>query len=315
MATESAHGDIRFHWFPSTSIPYPPSTNFPKDAKIRIGAAIKANTTCRPDERTRWRWSERFLGNLGVQPSRWYRNQRQGGFSAGQYFNLNYIQVYSKVPGRTLKEAQMSHPEWPTYPFLQAFWGVQVSFCTGVARRVRLRELLADTIPAYMHSLLWRPPEWKKLQKEGFIDALQADDVDLQEWFEERPGKLQTEARDIIRRVLSSLQCTGVNDNSDMVVGWIIPEKQFRRFSMPCKDQNAWAKILADSEDCATFAYVTATCLETDCVKCQKATIWENKLWALGTAVSCYNGPNTDQEMDEDGTTTPELMDGDFFNR
>ncbi len=57
-----------------------------------------------------------------------------------------------KKAGLSKKSADLEYP-----------YGVQDSAYTGIARRVRLRNLLADVLPVYVAGLVSKPPLWKVL--------------------------------------------------------------------------------------------------------------------------------------------------------
>jgi hypothetical protein len=57
-----------------------------------------------------------------------------------------------------------------------------------------------------------------------------------------------------------------------------------------CEKTSLWARILADSEDCATFACITPLCIEIEKHKCRglEAAPWHNISKLLDTAVCQY---------------------------
>ena len=63
----------------------------------------------------------------------------------------------------------MRSPHQIDLAFLSPNCRLQVSFCTGVARRVALRELLADVMVAFVVSRLAKPNLWEKLKTQHAI--------------------------------------------------------------------------------------------------------------------------------------------------
>ena len=60
-----------------------------------------------------------------------------------------------------------------------------------------------------------------------------------------------------------------------------------RGVKIPCKGETSWAHIVADAEDCATFAYLTLKCFETSYVKCRGTLrAWQNESKMLVTEIS-----------------------------
>lgn len=294
----------KFHWSPASQPCGSFAKTFDPCTKILIGSGIKTNVACLADENQRWLNSGELLENLGTFQGHWEAAQRQAGIQAGQYFNVSYLETWAKTPTATLKQIQLGHPDNHLLPFLESYWGLQVSFCTGIARRVPLRELLADIMPAFVESLIPIPELWDNLlNKYKILNAFYAEN--LQEWLGELTHDCQKQVAVIIRSILSVLQHTGVDKKGEkFVIAWIRKKKPFQCFKIGCEKESYWARILADSTDCATFAYVTSKCLETDGYKCRGPTaIWHNQSALLGTSV-CRHKPNGPSNQDP-GTTLP----------
>lgn len=277
----------RFHWSRDTELLKSLMKAFSMRAKILIGSTIIVNDTCHSDESQRWLSSNEFLENLGTFGHSWESTQRQASIQGGQYLNVQFNQTWNKFPGKPLKQVQLSLPDNHLLPFLQSSWGLQVSFCTGVGRRVPLRELIADVMPAFVETLFPIPQQWECLKvKHKIIDAFRSDA--LQIWLSQLPRECQELVARIVRHILSVLQYTGIDKRGEnLVVAWIQRNKPFQCFKIPCERESYWARILMDSEDCATFAYITPKCLETNALKCRgPAAVWQNASALLETAVS-----------------------------
>ena len=126
---------------------------FDPRTKIIIGALVTVNEKCSIDERKCWLDSCSALEPLGTFAARWELNERQGGIQAGQYVVGQFNQTWCKIQGKTLKQFQLEQEDDLLLPFLESTWGLQVSFCTSVARRVPLRELVADMLPIFAKTL------------------------------------------------------------------------------------------------------------------------------------------------------------------
>ncbi|KAF2146334.1 uncharacterized protein K452DRAFT_109119 [Aplosporella prunicola CBS 121167] len=248
----------KYHWFPSATISPDPKATFGKCIKIQIGAGVEANDDCRYNEKIRLTFSEPFLENLGTVQSGWEIQQRQMALQGGNYVVVQLAQTWAKRPTRTLKQAELSRGYWPTFPFLQEFWGLQVSFCTGISQRVRLRVLIANVMLPWIQCQLSIPPEWDNLAAADIIEAFKNDKTDLQQWLTERTREQQHATIRIIQGILDDMKHTGIDSNGDFVVAWIRPEKGLKCFRIPCEGKTIWAKMLADSEDSATFAYINS---------------------------------------------------------
>ncbi|KAI9732436.1 MAG: hypothetical protein M1834_001644 [Cirrosporium novae-zelandiae] len=165
-------------------------------------------------------------------------------------------------------------------------WGLQVSLCTVVGRRVLLHELVMDLMPAFMDALNPEPLLWKTY-KANILNAFRRNT--LREWLGTQPPCCQILVIEIVREILGSIISTGIDKGKEnFVIAWIY-SREIICFKIPCENESYWARILADSECCATFAYITSKCLETDDVKCLGSNSgWHNTSPLLETAV-CHH--------------------------
>jgi hypothetical protein len=130
-----------YHW----SQKHDPSKNSKTcklDEHIAIGA-VKIHLSCPLDpERCRY-VSAPYFSNLGTEADYWAVTERQLRLQGAQYVGVQVGNVYSKVKGRSLKRLLLDN--WrimPDFRILEQPWGLQVSLCTGLARRVPLTHLI-----------------------------------------------------------------------------------------------------------------------------------------------------------------------------
>jgi hypothetical protein len=264
---------------------------FSRAAKARIAGGVVENQECHANPTTLLQKAAVMLEDMGTFPSYWELAERQGGIGvqAGQtgVVALQFNQTWKKMAGRT-KKASILGQNTIYIPDLDAFFGVQVSVCTGVARRVRLRDLLADIVPAYVTGLVTKPPLWKSLLSQNMIQALRESSIS--DWLERLDYAHQQAFEALVIAVLHLLRDTGVDrKGQNFSIACIQPHLPFKCFKIPCKNESYWARMLADSEETATFAYVTTQCLETCNMKCSGLSVsWTNSTSLLSTAVSCY---------------------------
>ncbi|MCJ1399545.1 hypothetical protein MMC11_002747 [Xylographa trunciseda] len=278
-----------FHWDRHPVDHETLKTRFDSRTKILI-AATELNELCPLDQFQSWPVCTNSMKNLGTCQDYWRLAQMQAGSQAGQYIMLQFNGTWVKQDGITLKDRQLNAAPGTIYlPFLDSLWGLQVSLCTGVARRVLIREMLADVMVAYVENRLPVPPLWKDLLNDHAI-LRHFREPNLTTWFQKLPPELQTLVVHIVRYILGILGDTGYDrQNDELVIAWPFPEDPFRCFRIPCRnDLHLWTKALADSEDCATFAYITPKCLEdTNGQSCRRVPIvqWQNRAVSLNTAV------------------------------
>lgn len=82
---------------------------------------------------------------------------------------------------------------------------------------------------------------------------------------------------------------TGIDKKGDnLVIGCIQPNIAFHCFRIPCTKENYWTRMLTDSDEVATFAYITMDCLETRHLHCRApSSRWANSTELFWTAVAC----------------------------
>jgi hypothetical protein len=202
---------------------------------------------------------------------------------------MNFAQTWVKRLGQT-KKSNILAKRSLSIADLEGPFAVQVSFCTGIARRVRLRELLADVLPAYVADLATQPYYWKRLQGCNILQILR--DGDFRARYQKLDRELQAKFETLAIAVLFLLQDTGVDTKGEkFVVGCAPLELTVQCFKIPIEKESFWARILADSEDVATFAYVATRCFETDLVRCRGPNEpWVNTTALFWTAVSLCQG-------------------------
>lgn len=279
---------------------------FSRSQRVIVGAMMSTNDECKAEPQKQVRMAVSLLEELGTFPSYWEVSERQLGLGiqAGQgaVTLLQFNQTWIKRNGLTKKSKILAQRSLYIAD-LDGPFGVQVSVCTGIARRVRLRDLLADIMPVYVGALITKPRYWKSLVEDfGLLAALR--EGDLSTWLGNLNYELQTAFEALAVGVLFLLQETGVDrKGSNFVIGCIQLDMPFQCFNVPCRGENCWARMVADSDEVATFAYVTNKCIETDTVKCRGVgASWANSTALFWTAVSCY------QEALPNVNTTPPPM-------
>ncbi|KAM0083583.1 hypothetical protein ACKRZS_004168 [Fusarium odoratissimum] len=290
ISTEN-HQLPALHWSPASECDTDFSSTFPRNERMVIGSRVSMTAVCEVTIRDRVKMAVPWLKELGTFPSYWEVSERQVGLGlqAGQSAVgiVNFAQTWVKRLGQT-KKSNILAKRSLSIADLEGLFAVQVSFCTGIARRVRLRELLADILPAYVIDLATQPCHWKNLQACNILQILRGDD--FRAGYQKLDRELQAEFETLAIAVLFLLQDTGVDRKGEkFVVGCAPSGLAVHCFKIPIERESFWARILADSEDVATFAYVTTMCFETDQVRCRGPTEpWMNSTSLFSTAVSLF---------------------------
>jgi hypothetical protein len=149
--------------------------------------------------------------------------------------------------------------------------------------------MVADMLPVFANVFTCSGREgrlWEELNDiHHIIDAFR--DNRVKSWLIDLSSELHNQVLKMVRRILHVLQHTGLNrEGTYLSVAWPNKRDIFRCFKIPCQKRSSWAKILADSEDCATFAYISTKCFETEMIKCSGPdATWHNAIILLETAV------------------------------
>ena len=260
--------------------------------KIRIGA-LAINKSCPlssdVDQKSFRRIAQDHLGALEAFAPHWDLNTAQVGLQGGQWVVPQIMIGWQKLPGRTRKQGVLDPGNCLLIPELSKYWGVQMSLCTGVLRRVSLQEVIATCIEPYMACRLPQMKEWPGLKKiHCMVDALHGSK--LPSWFQDLPDEYQIPASIIIREILNRLQHTGIDDENMLRIGWVQRDTGLECLKIPCTRANSWAKMLVDCTETVTFACVTHLCLETTgrvrtCSKIRPATFDTARPLQLSTQV------------------------------
>ena len=274
--------------------------------EIEIGA-ININSACPLDPEKCRKDSQHFLYNLGTRRDYWQLAERQIAFQAGYYTVFQVGNVYTRKLGKTIKQQIIE--QWSLFPNLRMLvvpWGLQVSLCTGIAKRVSLRKLIEDSMFIYVDTLKYE--QWHEMLPSARA-AFQGS-TDLESWIKGLSNDEKICLIAVIGHILELLKNTGV-DHKGEYLSILWPDASFSSYGVKikCNDMNAWTRILHDSESCATFATVTSTCLEGHNHACRKmvAPSWRNCGGLLSTAI-CRD--LTTGRVTEDTSSRLQLEDG-----
>ena len=307
-----------FHWSRDISPLHAFDARFDARTKLHIGQTVLENEHCTLVLGDRWPTFRERLEPLGTNPRYWSFTEFQAGLMfIGQQFvggQIQFNKTWTWHEGTNWKKRYLGSLDGEVpYHALDQPWGLQVSFCTGVARRVPLRVLVADVLPAFAHDLPITP-SWAQLREMGIVEALKGNQLRLWlEQMESRNRDLKPTVERIIRYVLIVLRDTGIDrTNERLIIACrqdIVPDTPMSMcVKVPCEKATLWAKVLADSEQCATFACMTSLCFETEEHRCQRGDPWHCP--SLKTAVCRHL---SDGELSRSMTNLWNLRDQDTY--
>lgn len=252
---------------------------------------IRTNTACPLNLADSRRESEPYLSTLGTSTDWWSLTEMQGMAAINPpYFTLQGAFAMTKQSGIPLKRVLLDR--WVGDENLSLFdelWGLQVSLCTGVARRVPLRALVEAPLIKFIDSL--NIPGWDAIKSRAIL-AFRAECPSFSEWAAMLTFTQKQCMRTVCNRLLHILKDTGF-DQGGKYFSILWPHDNDARFCVkirPEKDKDQlWCSMLQDSEWCASFAVISNQCLETGTHTCRRGTVAPWRGGAILSTVVCPN--------------------------
>ncbi|KIW09894.1 hypothetical protein PV08_11995 [Exophiala spinifera] len=204
------------------------------------------------------------LAVLGGECSVWESelDSRSGSLSFSKIFGVSVSGTQKRRPQTSLKQLILAR--WKTSlqtanpGVLNQYYGVEVSHCTGNARRVRIKDLLLmSTIQSLLelHFPQWSSLPWGSM----FSAALQSDDPEavFEVWVRFQENRADMAA--LVCYVLEILDKTGKRE--DGLAAAFLNNRQ--EYSITFDDHlNDWSSLLRDTHLMATYAVINDVCIE-----------------------------------------------------
>ena len=252
---------------------------------------LRTNTTCPLNLADSRRESEPYLCMLGTSSEWWLLTEVQGMAAMNApYFTLQGSFAMTKQCGVPLKRVLLDR--WMCDENLSLFdepWGLQVSLCTGVARRVPIRNLVDESLIRFIDSL--EIPGWKELRPRA-QSAFNAVCPGFSKWVAMLNSEQKQCMRTVCKNALHILKDTGF-DSSGRLFSILWPYDNNASFCVkihPEKDKDQlWCSMLQESEWSASFAVVSDQCLETQEHTCRRGAV---SPWRGGAVLSTVVCPN-----------------------
>lgn len=176
------HWNNRVSWLRGLAMKFfPPSENscFSPDDLLLIGAVMTEKENCGYTlEQYEKDYGQDFQ-ELGTRASTWRWDTRGLSFGFSKTFGVTGTGTQKRIPETTLKDKILD--KWNHSPDrrnphnLNQYLGVEVSHCSGNARRIALRTLL--TLPPMVETLERQFPNWRKTPwGAAFWDAISGQD-------------------------------------------------------------------------------------------------------------------------------------------
>lgn len=151
-------------------------------------------------------------------------------------------------------------------------WGLELSLCTGIARRVTLRSLLYGEVLRYLALSL--PGEWNNIAL--LMTSLAEMTSDEFEKMLEGEVLKNTKKRETLCKAVElfilAMESTGVqNDGHTLVLWWpergVPAPRGLHITKAQYSGKNPWIPMIKDGEHCAVFGLATSRCLQHDDIK------------------------------------------------
>jgi hypothetical protein len=225
----------------------------------------------------------------GTWSAQWELREKQSGLSGGQFLNTAFNATWIRSDARTRKRKGLEELD---LEFLNKPWGLLVSVCTGVARRVALRKVMAEVMLPMIEAWMDKSVKWQDLMStgEGLLNELKKPT--FRDWFHTLNSDTKRALDRFVGHVLRKICWTGVNRADKLVVACPQFDDSSSCVHISSKDSRALTWILKHTERSATFARLTNSCFIVSPwpVGCQNtpSPLWQNHVSALITSVCQY---------------------------
>lgn len=232
--------------------------------------SVRINGSCPRDANASRAASQPFLADMATSSGYWKFIERSVMLQFGNNVLAQVGGTQVKQPGVPLKRAFLDR--WTNDGKLSQFeepWGLQVSLCTGVARRVPIRALLRDDLMGYIHSL--RIDGWSELQAAATAAMISTEN--FRAWSETLTLPELKCMQTVFSKTLTCLKDTGF-DKTGLSFAILWPNDSDARFcvKVPSEGDHEWCEMLKDTAWSATFAVATNRCIEAGSShKCRQA--------------------------------------------
>jgi hypothetical protein len=234
------------------------------DDKLLIGAAVSVKAGCTYSLQEYEMNYGHMIRPLGAKPSSW----RLDGIAANVQMTAPKVITFQiegqvkKVPETTIKQSILQkwsfNPQAANPGVLNNYYGVEISHCTGNARRVPLKHILL--MPPVREVLERQIPKWSTTQWGiAFEKALQIESNEAVFQFWNHYKAERALVGQLVCCVLDILDGTGRTDlglHAALLY-------QNRELGVDLDyDKNEWAGLLKDSYLTAAYAIINEVCLE-----------------------------------------------------
>lgn len=266
-------GAVQCHYFPRISFFRRKASNLlsggaelllAKDDLLLIGGGLRTNEGCKY---TLSDFKDDYASDispLGTKESVWKLDSRSLAVGLSKYLGITVSGTQKLVPQTTVKQHILD--KWTTLPsranpgILNQYLGVEISHCTGNARRVPLRKLMTSS--PVMSVLERQNPGWmNKPWGQAFNAALRSDKKDTmfslwKDWASDR-----AEMAELFCCLLETLDGTGRDQHN--FHGALLHDNEEEAVSIK-PTINDWSIALRDTHLTSAYVMINSTCLNCE---------------------------------------------------
>ena len=266
-------GAVQCHYFPRMSFFRRKASNLlsggeelllAEDDLLLIGGGLRTNQDCiytLSDFRNDYASD---ISPLGTKESVWKLDTRSLAVGLSKYIGVTVSGTQKLVPHTTLK--QLILDKWSTLPsranpgVLFQYLGVEISHCTGNARRVALRQLMTSS--SVMSVLELQNPGWMdKPWGKAFNAALRSDEKDRMFLLWKERVSDRAEMAELFCCMLESLDGTGRDQNNFHAALLHDNEEEVANIKPTIND---WSITLRDTHETGAYVIINDICLNCE---------------------------------------------------
>lgn len=209
--------EVYCHWVSEIESPFFEQRLISKNAQLVIGATC-VNNTCSLTTATCHSSIAQSLSSLGTRPPSWKTTGRTATIGGGKWISLNFSRTQTKDDGRNLKKVLIdSYQASQDLRQLNSPWGLELSLCTGIARRVLLRHLMYGEVLEYLE--LGLPGKWS-LIADIAPKVSNMSDADFETMLKSLTKKQSKVFKEATELLLIAMESTGVGDDGHSLTLW-----------------------------------------------------------------------------------------------
>lgn len=236
-----------------------------KNDLLLIGAGFRDNLNCRYTRSAFVGEMKPKMTVLGTKESVWKTDTRSVAFTLSKYLGVTVSGTQKLIPQTSLKQHILD--KWTTVPsrsnpgILNQYLGVEISHCTGNARRISLKELMiSEPIRPILdrQSPNWAQTPWGSALSAA-LHSVERDDI-IWVWKEFKLNR--SDMAELVCCALELLDDTGWNERKEFHSALLFNNEEWA-VAMSTK-LNSWLVALRDTHLTGAYVITNEICIECE---------------------------------------------------